>query len=683
MATFAWDLDAAGAAAGDEVTVTAGNAGTDGPTSVNSVTGGTRVYDNAQAPPGLTWSVRLATGATSGTSNMVWGATRIPNTTVGYFRIPLRFSEMLSNRSLARVRNGTTQILRVHRTADGRLELRNSGNSSVASGSVPMPEDTWVELGIFADPGNTSTCRIRWWLWGAAAVDFEDEVVATDNFSATATVNELTVGNIAAGSSIPDYWVGPVRYSDTDWIGPLSTVHDAAGALDGVGSLTGAASRTRSGIIVIGGTGALTADGETTRVGTAGLAGTAALTSAATAARAATAALAGTADLDATATVDHAAAAPLAGTTGLDATAAVASPIGSLADNFDDGSVDTSLWPGNYGDVAEVGGRLRIDCDVSQWSGAKSAERYFLTGSAVHVQAWPPAAGGATVAYLSVLVTTTTPGTDAGFNIDAASNGIAFLSREGFSDPDAVFATYSPTDHAWLRLSEAGGTLTWETSPDGIDWTVRRTAATPSWAGDGDLALLAESHRDAGTDDFAELDNLNVTPGAVHDATAGLASTAALSATGSAARAASGPLDGVTALSGAAAAGRVGSADLAPVGALTASAGVDRPGTAALTGTGSLAAAAGIAKPGVVAVAGVGALAAAAVPHRTTSTSLAAVGALAATAAVVAGGPITPPDTGLVARPNTGTTARPATGATTRPDTGTITRPDTGLILQP
>lgn len=188
---------------------------------------------------------------------------------------------------------------------------------------------------------------------------------------------------------------------------------------------------------------------------------------------------------------------------------ATGGPLSALVDDFDDDSIDTARWPNNYGGVAESGGRFVIDCDSGQWSGLKSAAAYTLDGSFVLLRAYPPAANTATVSYLSVLVTTTVAGTDAGFNIDTASGGIAFMSRVGFSDPDAVFDTYSPTDHAWLRLRESGGTLYWETSPDGQAWTVRRTDDSPTWVGDGDLALVVESHRDAGTDNTAEVDNVN------------------------------------------------------------------------------------------------------------------------------------------------------------------------------
>ncbi len=204
---------------------------------------------------------------------------------------------------------------------------------------------------------------------------------------------------------------------------------------------------------------------------------------------------------------------------------ATGAPIGTLVDDFDDNSIDTARWPANYGGVAETGGQFVIDCDTGQWSGLRSGAAYTLAGSQMSVRAYPAAANTASVAYLSVLVTTTTPGTDAGFNIDTASNGIAFLDRVGFSDGGAVFDTYSPTDHAWLRLREDAGTLYWETSPDGQTWTVRRTGTTPGWASDGDLALVCESHRDVGADNTSAIDNVNVIPATVTPATVAAAAS--------------------------------------------------------------------------------------------------------------------------------------------------------------
>ena len=87
---------------------------------------------------------------------------------------------------------------------------------------------------------------------------------------------------------------------------------------------------------------------------------------------------------------------------------------------------------------------------------------------------------------------------------------MGLYSRVGYADAGALFPAYDPVVHAWLRLREDAGSLYWETSPDGQSWTVRRTAATPAWAGQSNLSLLFEAHRDAGTADFAELDSLNI-----------------------------------------------------------------------------------------------------------------------------------------------------------------------------
>ncbi|MFY1686493.1 hypothetical protein [Plantactinospora sp. WMMB782] len=185
--------------------------------------------------------------------------------------------------------------------------------------------------------------------------------------------------------------------------------------------------------------------------------------------------------------------------------------IDTLTDDFEATSVDTVKWPGNYGGISQTGGRGRVDCAVAYWSGWKSAAAYTLTGSVCGGRFWPPASAGATTtAYMSIFVTTTTAGTDAGFNIDVQSGFMGILLRVGFSDSAPVFVAYSPTDHAWLRVREDGGSLLWEASPDGDAWTTLRSATTPAWASDPDLALLIECKRIDGSDNYGEIDNINL-----------------------------------------------------------------------------------------------------------------------------------------------------------------------------
>ncbi|GGU62738.1 hypothetical protein [Streptomyces lavendofoliae] len=201
----------------------------------------------------------------------------------------------------------------------------------------------------------------------------------------------------------------------------------------------------------------------------------------------------------------------------------------TLQDTFDDGTIDPARWPQSYGDPIEVDGRAKIPCTVG-YAGLRSASAYTLTGSGAFMRIYPPAANGAASAAASIFVQTASGGTDAGFLIDTAGNAVGLYLREGYADPGAVFLTYDPVAHAWIRIWETAGTLHWDTSPDGTTWTTHRTAATPAWASATDLSIVIEGHRDAGTPNYVEADNFNIAPYATLEASASLTSTSALTA---------------------------------------------------------------------------------------------------------------------------------------------------------
>ncbi|MFI8297288.1 hypothetical protein ACIGCZ_15245 [Streptomyces nigra] len=195
---------------------------------------------------------------------------------------------------------------------------------------------------------------------------------------------------------------------------------------------------------------------------------------------------------------------------------------GTLCDDFDDGVLDPAVWSQSYGDPLEAGGRLRVPCTTG-YAGARTASVYTLAWSQISARVYPPAGDGASTAACTLLVLTDAGGTDAGFLVDRAQNAMGLYLRVGYADGGALFPTYDPVAHAWLRLREDGGTLHWEASPDGLTWTVLRTAASPAWVGHTDLSLLFEAHRDAGADDFAELASLNISrPGGLRPLQRGL-----------------------------------------------------------------------------------------------------------------------------------------------------------------
>jgi len=195
--------------------------------------------------------------------------------------------------------------------------------------------------------------------------------------------------------------------------------------------------------------------------------------------------------------------------------AAVGLALSSLADDFNDNTVDAAKWPNSFGTFSETGGRARVSCDAG-FNAYSSALTYRLSESQVSLRAFPPAAGGATTeAWTQVLVKQQTSGTDLGFEISPLSGNLTMFSRVGFFDAGAVAITYDATAHAWLRVRETGGTTYWETSPDGSTWTQQRTLASPTWATDPNLEFQLIAHRSDGTADFAEFDNVNIAPAAV------------------------------------------------------------------------------------------------------------------------------------------------------------------------
>ncbi|MEU1008205.1 LamG-like jellyroll fold domain-containing protein [Streptomyces sp. NPDC005890] len=181
-------------------------------------------------------------------------------------------------------------------------------------------------------------------------------------------------------------------------------------------------------------------------------------------------------------------------------------PMAQLGDAFDDGVVNTSRWPVNTGGATETpAGRLRIPLTPGMDTSFTSAREWSLQSSRLTAKlATVPQANGSSNAAASMWVTSTTSGTRLGWRYDAVAGVLAAMSQTGFSDPTPTNLTYSAIDHAWLRVREWLGTVYWETSGDGVTWTVRRTLATPSWVTSQSHAAEFPTTRTGGTGDVIE-----------------------------------------------------------------------------------------------------------------------------------------------------------------------------------
>ena len=188
----------------------------------------------------------------------------------------------------------------------------------------------------------------------------------------------------------------------------------------------------------------------------------------------------------------------------------------TLTDDFDSAIVDTGKWPDNYNTAgpapAQPAGRAVVPCTTG-YAAYASGTSYTLADSHALVEMYPPAAGGAAAeAWSQLLITSSTAGTDAIMEVNAVSGLLNMAVRASYFDPGALTLAYDPDDHRWLRIREDAGTLSWETSGDGLTWTEQRSTSSPAWVGDADIEVQLIAHRDGGVDDVAEFDNFNVPP---------------------------------------------------------------------------------------------------------------------------------------------------------------------------
>ncbi len=192
--------------------------------------------------------------------------------------------------------------------------------------------------------------------------------------------------------------------------------------------------------------------------------------------------------------------------------------IGAVVDRFATGSIDTGLWSASAGTVSVVGGRGRVQSDTG-FGRLVTGLSYVLGGSSTHAKVWPAPSGTASQTFTQYVVLSLTGGTDLTISHDAVANSIGFLNRVAFDDAGGVYITYSATDHRWWKIRESGGTVYFETSPDGLTWTTQRSISTPAWVGSesGSQGVQYLTHRNTAegvpANFYAEIDEVGVVAG--------------------------------------------------------------------------------------------------------------------------------------------------------------------------
>jgi hypothetical protein len=144
--------------------------------------------------------------------------------------------------------------------------------------------------------------------------------------------------------------------------------------------------------------------------------------------------------------------------------------IGALSDSFLSNDLATT-WSGSTGTVVWSSGQVAIKCDTSYDSYLKAAATYDLTGSSFYAKVAPYIAGFAAT-NIQLQVST-------GNNILFGYSGgqLAVYSNINGAQSNLFSTAYSATAHAWWRVRESGGSVFFDTSPDGATWTNQYSAA--------------------------------------------------------------------------------------------------------------------------------------------------------------------------------------------------------------
>ncbi len=190
--------------------------------------------------------------------------------------------------------------------------------------------------------------------------------------------------------------------------------------------------------------------------------------------------------------------------------------VSSIVSDFSSTIPSTLNSSGNVA-PAITGGRLRLTATgTDDYTNVQTNVPVQLDTDGFYVEVPTVLAStGATTCYMdmSILDVVGGGGKYIGFIIDTLANPdtIGFFCWDNYYDPSQVTLTYDPVAHRWVRLRRSGNSVLWDTSPDGVTWTNRRTLATPpSWVNYTNLAFLLEAYKDGASSSFAEFDNLNI-----------------------------------------------------------------------------------------------------------------------------------------------------------------------------
>jgi hypothetical protein len=185
----------------------------------------------------------------------------------------------------------------------------------------------------------------------------------------------------------------------------------------------------------------------------------------------------------------------------------------TLTDNFDDNSLNTGLWTA-YADagtsLAETNQRLELTlrANGNGYVGIFAATQYDLTGSYVLVECPDRGSGG------SGQTSSLELDFDASNSLKVLCDGTGIMAQVILAGVNNSFGivTYSAVTHRWWRIREAGGTVSFETSPTGApgSWAALYSRANPFAMTALLPKLFGGTYASIATPGVPKFDNFNV-----------------------------------------------------------------------------------------------------------------------------------------------------------------------------
>lgn len=191
----------------------------------------------------------------------------------------------------------------------------------------------------------------------------------------------------------------------------------------------------------------------------------------------------------------------------------VVSDISTLVDNFNDNSLDTTLY-GSFGStVSETNQQLELlnGANYTSYLGIFTIRRYFLTSSAVTIKLVN--AGNQSLTSLQALIQLELDSNNQVYYL-VEGNTLKAVKKVSGAVSDVNTVAYNSTTMAYLKISESGGTISWDYSSNGQSWTNLTTLSNPFAVTSLQVNILAGTYSNEASSTTVIWDNLNVIPSA-------------------------------------------------------------------------------------------------------------------------------------------------------------------------